>query len=147
MTARYRVSEKCFIAPYILETGSVIETDGPAAGYLEPLNEEATTAKEAWYNKEYKQLDRTGKEVITKPNLNKRFEAPTDITERQQVKLITAPPPEDVGQSLSLAESQIRPASPALVPQGDGTTSKLNVPSTDGLTSILEAAPAPKKDA
>lgn len=89
MTAQYRVLRAAFIAPHMLKPGMIIETDSPPADHLEPLNDEAKTAMEGYYNKKVEVLDEDGKvKRVFKPNEHKRPSI-RDATEAATVSLIS----------------------------------------------------------
>lgn len=153
MTARYRLLEKTFIAPYTLQAGSIIETNAPASGHMEPLNAEAEESLEAWYKKKVDVTDENGKVVRTVfPNANKRPLTETQAVEqRTEVKLVTAPPKEDY-TGMSLAEALNTRGTPAdtdaqgqLLPLVESEPAPEPMTSVDGGTVVLEAAPTPKK--
>lgn len=138
---RYRVTRKCFIAPYLVEKGSVIETDGPGAAYLEPLNAEAEAKMEAWYNKEYPVANALGEITGSyKPNLAKR---PATMAQEvtQSVRLVSNPPVKDPKALIAASELQ-RPLQPDLVAMGESEPAPQ--PTDDG-TLIVSAAPPEKK--
>lgn len=51
MTARYTLNTKTFIAPLLLEAGTVIEYDGEPGPHMDPMNDEANTALDAYFTK------------------------------------------------------------------------------------------------
>jgi hypothetical protein len=64
MTARYEILQRTFIAPYMLEKGSIIEYKGTPGPHLFPLNAEASDAFERWYEEEHPQLDKDGEPIF-----------------------------------------------------------------------------------
>lgn len=82
MVAKYRVLQPAFIQPHFLKPGMIIETESPPADHLEPLNEEAEEAMEAYYKKEVKVLDPDTGEVkrIFHPNEGKRPSVKNSLT-------------------------------------------------------------------
>lgn len=133
----YRVTERCFIAPHTLLPGAVIRTDmEPSGRYLEPLNAEAEAKMEKWYNKEYVTRDEKGNERVHKPNLLLRpFTRQEKAESRATVELVSNPPPDNT-PVMGLAEANLARAEPALVPTGDGETSRLNIPQPRGAPVI-----------
>lgn len=79
MTAKYRLRQRAFIEPFLLEEGTVVFYDGAYGPHLEPMNEEATTAADAYFT--------ANPEATLAPVDN------LEITPRPQVAIV---PPKDL---------------------------------------------------
>lgn len=158
MTARYRLSSRTFLEPYLLEAGSIIETDGePGESYL-PLNEEARHAKERWFRREVHAIDAEGKPLFNpdgtpkthQPNLAKRPRTAQELAaERPTVEIISGPAKDDPGMSLAEAMNTRQSVAPPVAKDPLASTPKASVPSdppvtpADNGTKVVSAAPPP----
>lgn len=147
MTAQYKTIADCFIAPYFVKKGSIIETGASPGPHLEPMNDEARSAFEAWYDEEIPEIDvKTklpaknvdGSLVMWKPHANYRT-AVYMPTEAATVKLISEPAADDMTGTLDLASArfsqpgngELRPAPDpvyAATPRGEDGTVILPAP-------------------
>lgn len=149
---QYTVRERCFIEPYLLHPGSVIETFGPPGPHLIPMNASAKAAMEAWYVEEVQEKAADGKMVknadgtphMIRPHEQWRFLAPKEgpAEERQGVTIISGPPKPNVGVENTLAGKHLQRKLGEMRPPPAPFS---EVQSLDtGSVTITHAAPRPK---
>lgn len=156
----YRLLERSFIAPYLLEAGSRIRTTAKPHNGWAPLNAAAQAALDAWYEESFPAVDEKfkpiigpdGKRVMVQPHL--KFK-PNEFGEIERpgehsVQVLAVPDPKAVKNVQGLADSLFgrradtdpRPG-PAVPPD----YSKEVEVSTDGQTQFVESTPRPKRTA
>lgn len=135
---RYKTLANCFIAPYYVKAGSVIEFTGEPGDQLEPLNDEAQAAMDAWYTKEFTYIDdKTGLEKTVQPNIGKR-PATVEAGEIHAFALVADPPKDDPKDILGLAEALAQRGTPAGEAQpGGAILMPVDKPTNDGEATIL----------
>lgn len=147
MTARYRVMEKTFFSPHMIEAGSIIETDAEPGQTWEPLNDEAHEAKEKWYNKEITVFNsETGKPEVHKPHVNKRPVAPGEALVQPKIALITKPAAEVSGEVEGLSEETARRGQPDLIELDPGASTASAGKAAEADNGKVISAEPPKKD-
>ncbi len=111
-TPQYKVLQDSFMEPNHVKAGSIIRTWGPPGPHLEPMNESAEKAMEAWYEEEHDEIDaKTGKATGQKVKPHLKFRVRTtygDPGDRHAVELVSGPAKDQPG-SLSLAETLANP--------------------------------------
>lgn len=104
MTAlpQYRVKTRSFFEPYTVEAGAVIEYEGVPGDHLEPLNDEAKAALEAWYASEVQAHDpRTRKPLdeMVQPRAGRR---PTTYVPSEVSRMTVLAEPDTVAMALKV---------------------------------------------
>lgn len=140
---RYKVIEKAFFAPNLVEVGSIIETEAPPGPHLVPLNKAAAKRMEAWYTMEVDEVDpKTKLKTGAKVRPNERFRRQSYVpAEQQTAEVLAGPTKEDVtGQSLS----EIMAARKSTDQRPAPAKSLKGVPTMDELLSEGEAEGEPE---
>jgi len=109
-TPRYKLLQDSFFAPRMLLAGSIIATHASPGNHMEPLNEAAVAKMEEWYHQEFPLMGKDGKPTgeTYKPRLKYKIQR-YEPGEVHQVELLAEPKPQDMTNSLSLAEvDQVR---------------------------------------
>lgn len=150
---KYTVRERCFIEPYLLDPGSVIETLMTPGPHLVPMNAAATEAMEAWYTEEVQERGEDGKLVknadgtphMVRPHEKWRFLAPKTgpAQEPHSVTILSGPPKVDVGVENTLAGKHLQRKLGEMRPP-PAPFSELPSAGSTGEVVIAHAAPAPK---
>lgn len=150
---QYTVREKCFIEPYLLHPGSVIETFGSPGPHLMPMNAPAEAAMEKWYTEEIQERGDDGKLVknadgtphMIRPHEKWRFLAPKTgpADEPMSVNIISGPPKVNVGVENTLAGKHLKRALGEMRPPPAPFSDLQPVGDTGGVV-IAHAAPRPK---
>lgn len=150
---RYTVRERCFIEPYLLHPGSVIETFGDPGPHLVPMNTSAEEAMEKWYVQEVQEKDMDGKLVknadgsphMIRPHEQWRFLAPKSgpTGEPVGVTIISGPPKVNVGVENTLAGKHLQRKLGEMRPP-PAPFSEVQVVGDTGAVTIAHAAPRPK---
>lgn len=153
-TPQYQVRDRCFIEPYLLHPGSIIETEGPPGPHLVPLNEEARAKFEAWLTEEIPERDDNGKLVkntdgsqrMYAPREKFRFALPKDgPTEAPaEMTIISGPPKIGVGVENTLAGKHLQRKLGEMRPPPAPFSDVPAVAGDLGEVVIAHAAPRPK---
>lgn len=106
--AKYMLTEKAFIEPYILDAGSIIETNSEPSLKWVPMDAEAQAKMQKLYDKEYTRINPlSGKTESYQPHVNKR-----DIhvegklpPEKVVSTVLSTPGRPDIATTIGLAEA------------------------------------------
>lgn len=153
-TPQYQVRDRCFIEPYLLHPGSIIETEGPPGPHLVPLNDEAKAKFEAWLTEEMPERDENGKlmknadgtQRMYRPREKFRFAMPsaTPAEPPAEMRLISGPPKMVVGVEDTLAGKHLKRKLGEMRPPPAPFSEVPPVAAEVGDVVIAHAAPKPK---
>jgi hypothetical protein len=109
-TPRYKLLADAFFAPRMLKAGSIIATHASPGNHMEPLNEAAEARMEEWYNEKHPVVGKDGKATGEHHHPHAKYKIQRyEPGEVHHVELLAEPKPQDMTDSLSLAEvDQVR---------------------------------------
>jgi hypothetical protein len=112
--AKYFVKQDMFVAPHFIRAGTEINYNGVPGDYLEPMDEEAEAAMEAWYSQSIVEPDRIVDGImvpggIVYPNAKYRPLPQGEVLGAARVQVL-AEPKAGADTGVSLAEALMGPA-------------------------------------
>lgn len=141
---QYRVLQRSFFAPDMVEAGSIIRYRGNPGNHLEPLNDSARAAMEEWYSVEMEELNEKGQKTGQKVRPRELLRARPYESRLNHVPEVIAVPKKENVVVKTLAElsvekkaTEVRPP-PMAVPSPAETE-----PTALGLQIEKAAAPPP----
>ena len=146
--------DRCFIEPYLLQPGSIIETEGPPGPHLVPLNDEATAKFEAWLTEELPERDENGRlmknpdgtQRMHRPREKFRFAMPsaTPAEPPAELTILSGPPKMAVGVENTLAGKHLQRKLGEMRPPPAPFSEVPQVAGNVGDVVIAHSAPKPK---
>lgn len=140
----YKVLANSFFEPDWVAAGSIVRTYATPGPHLDPLNDAASAAMEAWYSEEVEELDpktkqKTGK--LIRPHEMYRIRT-YEAGEKFTHQVVSGPKPDEVG-SLSLSETMLKKSTDQRPPPSATRSRKPAVSPDDGPVAQVVAAASP----